>query len=81
MWSIFGVLSLSILFGVKQNHYNISQYTIAEGFKQMNIPQKVVSHSNVARVLLMIAYILPTIIGFGAAYQINMSPTVKENRI
>ena len=50
-----------------------------EGFE--HIPLKPVSHSNVARVLLMIAHILPIMISFWATYQINMSPTVNEIRI
>ena len=44
----------------------------------MNIPPKPVSHNNVARVLLMVAHILQTMISFWATHQINMAPTVKK---
>ena len=59
-----GVLLLGILFGVKQNHFNISQYTIesCSRLSTYEYPQNPVSQSNVAHVLLMIAHSLPTMI-------------------
>ena len=53
----FGVLSLGVLFGVKNIiTYRNTLMSNVEGFKHMNLPPKSVSHSNVTRVLLMIAY-------------------------